>query len=165
MGSRGIGPKAGRRRQGSALLKAVCRSDERTEPKTDVGRGELQAGWGLVGDSHSGSPKPGRWQISLLAWESVEQLNREQGLDAVPGSFAENLSTEGLDTGRLRVGDRLRIGDEVLLEVEQLGKPPELAHSYSYLGYSLLPTVSIFFGVAVGGIIASGDEINVLPRA
>jgi molybdopterin adenylyltransferase len=145
-------------------LKAVCRSDERTKPKIEVGHGELCAGWGLVGDSHAGAPKPGRWQVSLLAWENVERLNREQGLAALPGSFAENLTTEGLDTARLRVGDRLKVGERVVLEVEQLGKPPEIAHTYSFQGHSLLPAVGVFCAVVVDGTVTAGDEILVLPR-
>jgi MOSC domain-containing protein YiiM len=148
----------------SPSVKAVCRSDRRNDPKVGVGSAELRAGWGLVGDSHAGPARPGRWQISLLAWESVERLIREAGLQAAPGSFAENLSTVGLDTSRLRAGDRIRIGDEVMLEVEQLGKPPEIAHTFSHQGYSLLPTEGIFCGVVVGGVVNAGDEIQVLPR-
>jgi MOSC domain-containing protein YiiM len=144
-----------------ARIIAVCRSDERTDPKVDVGQGELRIGWGLVGDSHAGPPQPGRWQVSVLAWEDVERLSREQALRAVPGSFAENLTTEGLDTSGLRVGDRLKIGDQVVLEVEQLGKPPGIAHTYSFQGHSLLPTVGVFCGVVVGGMVAAGDEITV----
>lgn len=145
-------------------LKAVCQSDRRNGPKLDVGMAELRAGWGLMGDSHAGPTRPGRWQISLLAWESVDRLIREEGLRAVPGSFAENLSTVGLDTTCLRVGDRIKIGEEVMLEVEQLGKPPEIAHTFSYQGYSLLPTEGIFCGVVAGGAVNVGDEIQVLPR-
>jgi MOSC domain-containing protein YiiM len=153
---------------GKAIVKAVCCSDERNEPKADVGRGELRADWGLVGDSHAGSRRPGRWQISLLAWEDVEHANREYGLAAVgpalPGSFAENLTTEGLPTASLKVGDRLRIGDEIVLEVEQLGKPPEIAHTYSFHGHSLLPTVGVFCGIVIGGIVSAGDEISVMSK-
>lgn len=148
-----------------ARVKAICRSDRRTEPKEDAGQGELRVGWGLVGDSHAGPPRPGRWQISLLAWEDVEQLNRERGLAAAPGSFAENLTTEGLDTTRLDVGDRLRVGEQVVLEVEQRGKPPAIAHTYSFQGYSLLPTLGLFCGVIAGGVVKAGDEIVVLPAA
>jgi len=145
-----------------AHVKAVCRSERRTDPKLDVGRGELRAGWGLVGDSHAGPPRPGRWQVSLLAWEDVAALNRERGLEAVPGSFAENLSTQGLDTSGLAVGDRLRIGERVVLEVEQLGKPPDIAHTYNFGGYSLLPSKGVFCAVIAGGAVSAGDEICVL---
>jgi MOSC domain-containing protein YiiM len=148
-----------------AVVKAVCRSEERTEPKKDVGRGELRAGWGLVGDSHAGPPRSGRWQISVLAWECVEQLNREAGMEAVPGCFAENLTTEGLDTATLQVGDRMQIGEQVVLCVEQLGKPPDIAHTYGFQGHSLLPTHGIFCGVLSGGTVAAGDTIVVLPDA
>lgn len=147
-----------------AILKAVCRSDERTKPKVDVGHGELRVGWGLVGDSHAGPPVLGRWEVSLLAWENVERLNREQGLAALPGSFAENLTTEGLDTAGLLVGDHLKIGERVILEVEQLGKPSDIAHTYSFQGHSLLPAVGVFCAVAVDGEVTAGDEILVLPQ-
>jgi MOSC domain-containing protein YiiM len=143
-------------------VKAVCRSDRRTDPKVEVGSAELRAGWGLVGDSHAGPARPGRWQISLLAWESVERLVREVKLRALPGSFAENLSIVGLDTACLQIGDRIKIGDEVMLEVEQLGKPPEIAHTFSHQGYSLLPTEGVFCGVVAGGTVSAGDEIQVL---
>jgi MOSC domain-containing protein YiiM len=100
--------------------------------------------------------------VSLLAWESVERLNREKGLAAVPGSFAENLTTQGFDTSQLGVGDRLRIGDQVVLEVQQLGKPPAIAHTYSFQGYSLLPRAGVFCGVVVSGMVKAGDEIAIV---
>jgi len=146
-----------------ARVKAVCASGQRTEPKVSVGQGEFRAGWGLVGDSHAGPSQPNRWQIALLAWEDAERLSQEQTLDAVPGSFAENLSTVGLDTATLRVGDRLQIGKEVVLEVEQLGKPPEIAHTFSYKGFSLLPYKGVFCGIVAGGLVQEGDPITVLP--
>ena len=141
------------------ILMAVCRSERRSDPKADVGEAELRPGWGLVGDGHAGPALPGRWEISLLAWENVEQLNREHGLGAAPGSFAENLTTRGLDTSRLRVGDRLRIGAQVVLEVEQLGKPPGIAHAYSFRGHSLLPIVGVFCRVVVGGVVRKGNPV------
>jgi MOSC domain-containing protein YiiM len=146
-----------------ARVKAVCASKRRTEPKASVGQGEFRAGWGLVGDSHAGPPQPNRWQIALLAWEDTERLGLAENLDAVPGSFAENLSTTGLDTSRLCVGDRLRIGEEVVLEVEQLGKPPEIAHTFSFKGFSLLPHKGVFCGIITGGLVKEGDPITVLP--
>ncbi len=113
-----------------AHLVAVCRSDRRTDPKTDVGEGELRAGYGLVGDAHAGQSER---EVSLLALESIRRANQEYGIRAGPGSFAENLTTEGLDLLSLRVGDRLRVGP-ALLEVVQIGKPPDVAHTYNFQG-------------------------------
>jgi MOSC domain-containing protein YiiM len=148
----------------AARVRAVCRSERRADPKADVGQGELRPDWGLVDDSHAGPSQPGRWQVSLLAWEDVEKLNEQHRLAAMPGSFAENLTVEGLDTSVLRVGDRLRVGEQAMLAVEQLGKPLEIAHTYSFQGHSLLPTKGVFCAVLIGGLVKSGDRITVLSR-
>ena len=146
-----------------AHIVAVCRSEQRMEPKVDIGQGELRQGHGLVGDSHAGLSQPfdklrTPRQVKLLALESIERANREQGIEAVPGSFAENLTTQGLDLLSLKVGDRLRVG-EALLEVVQIGKPPEVAHTYHFQGVSVLPTEGVFCQVVEGGWVRRGDEI------
>jgi MOSC domain-containing protein YiiM len=141
-----------------AHIVAVCQSGQRTDPKVDVGEGELRAGHGLVGDAHAGLSER---QVSLLAIESIERANREHGIAAVPGSFAENLTTEGLDLGALKVSDRLRAGEAELVVV-QLGKPPEAAHTYNYQGVSILPREGVFCRVARSGWVRRGDEIAVM---
>jgi MOSC domain-containing protein YiiM len=50
-----------------------------------------------------------------------------------------------------------------VLEVEQLGKPPDVAHTYSFGGHSLLPTVGVFCRVVVGGRVCRGDPIRLEP--
>jgi MOSC domain-containing protein YiiM len=138
-----------------AHIVAVCQSGQRTDPKVDVGEGELRASHGLVGDAHAGLSER---QVSLLAIESIERANREHGIAAVSGSFAENLTTEGLDLGTLKVGDRLRAGGAELVVV-QLGKPPGAAHTYNYQGVSILPREGVFCRVARSGWVRHGDEI------
>jgi MOSC domain-containing protein YiiM len=141
-----------------AHIVAVCQSGQRTDPKVDVGEGELRAGHGLVGDAHAGLSER---QVSLLAIESIERANREHGIAAVPGSFAENLTTEGLDLGALKVSDRLRAGEAELVVV-QLGKPPEAAHTYNYQGVSILSWEGVFCQVVRSGRVRRGDEIAVM---
>lgn len=138
-----------------AHIVAVCQSRQRTDPKVDIGEGELRAGYGLVGDAHAGLSER---QVSLLATESIERANRKHGITAVPGSFAENLTTEGLDLGALKVGDRLQAGEAELVVV-QLGKPPEVAHTYNYQGVSILPREGVFCQVVRSGRVRRGDEI------
>jgi MOSC domain-containing protein YiiM len=141
-----------------AQVVAVCQSRQRTHPKVDIREGELRAGHGLVGDAHAGLSER---QVSLLAVESIERANHKHGITAVPGSFAENLTTEGLDLGALRVGDRLRAGEAELFVV-QLGKPPGVAHTYHYQGVSILPREGVFCRVARSGWVRHGDEIAVM---
>ena len=145
---------------GGPHVVAVCASARRTDPKADLGQGELYAGYGLLGDSHAGLSQR---QVSLLAIESIERANREHGISARPGSFAENLTTQGLDLLALQVGDRLRVGP-ALLEVVQIGKPPQTPHTYSYQGVSILPQEGVFCRVLEGGRVARGDSIEVIRR-
>ncbi len=63
----------------------------------------------------------------------------------------------------MRVGDRLRVGP-ALLEVVQIGKPPDVAHTYNFQGVSILPREGVFCRVLEGGRVTRGDPIQVLPR-
>jgi MOSC domain-containing protein YiiM len=96
-----------------------------------------------------------------LAIESIGRANHKHGITAVSGSFAENLTTEGLDLGVLKVGDRLRAGEAELVVV-QLGKPPGAAHTYNYQGVSILPRQGVFCRVVRSGRVRRGDEIAVM---
>jgi MOSC domain-containing protein YiiM len=69
-----------------------------------------------------------------------------------------------LNTESLRVGDRLEIGAHMVLEVDQLGKPVDIAHTYSYQEHSLLPAKGVFCSVVSGGVVEVGDEIRMVPR-
>ena len=60
----------------SGKIVGVCASQRRIDPKKNVGKGFLQKGLGLVGDSHAGTEK----EVSLLAIESIRRLCRETGI-------------------------------------------------------------------------------------
>jgi MOSC domain-containing protein YiiM len=122
-----------------------------------VGKGLLQKGLGLVGDSHAGTEK----EVSLLAIESLHKLHRQAGISAEPGSFAENITTEGIDLISLPVGSQLQVGEAKLMVV-QIGKDPSQPHTYQHQGFSLLPTEGIFCKVIESGEIRKGDSIKVL---
>lgn len=65
---------------------------------------------GLDDDSHV-SPKHGGplKAVCLYAVEAIERI-AEEGHQAFPGAYGENLTLAGLDWGSLRTGDRLRVG-------------------------------------------------------
>jgi len=135
----------------------VCISQRRTDPKKNVGKGLIQKGLGLVGDSHAGTEK----EVSLLAIENLHKLYREAGISAEPGSFAENITTEGIDLTSLPVGSQLQVGEAKLIIV-QIGKDSSQSHTYSFQGYSLLPTEGVFCKVVDSGEVKNGDFIRVL---
>jgi MOSC domain-containing protein YiiM len=89
---------------------------------------------GLEGDQHT-EPEPvhgGPDQaVCLYAQEAIERV-REDGHQAFPGAFGENLVLLGIDWSALRPGDRLVIGNEgetVLLELVKHATPCQtIAH-------------------------------------
>jgi len=101
-------------------------------------------------------------QISLLASESVEKI-RQKGLSVEYGDFAENLTTEGIELFTLPLGARLKIGNDVLVEVSQIGKtclaPCAIYHA---VGDCVMPREGIFVRVLTEGDIRVGDSISVV---
>jgi len=133
----------------------VCLSQRRTDPKKNVGKGLLKKGVGLEHDSHAGTEK----EVSLLAIESIQKLCQETGLLAGPGSFAENITTEGVNLVSLPIGSTLQVGEAKLLVI-QIGKDPSQAHTYNYQGYSILPKEGVFCKVIESGEVRTGDSIR-----
>jgi MOSC domain-containing protein YiiM len=103
--------------------------------------------------------------VSLLADESIDKM-RDKGLtDLKPGAFGENLVTRGVDLVALKVGDHLSVGEEVLLEVTQIGKEcVDRCAIYYQTGDCIMPREGIFTKVLKGGRVAAGDEIKVLEE-
>jgi MOSC domain-containing protein YiiM len=143
----------------SGTVVGVCVSQRRTDPKENVGKGFLQKGLGLAGDSHAGSEK----EVSLLAIESIERLCQEAGISAEPGCFAENITTEGMNLTSLPFGSTLQVG-EAKLVVIQIGKDSFQAHTYNYQGYSILPKEGVFCKVIESGEVKIGDSIRTGKR-
>ncbi|MFZ5590569.1 MAG: MOSC domain-containing protein [Bacillota bacterium] len=138
---------------------AVCTSPQKGMRKKNVGEGVLVPEHGLEGDAHTGT-----WhrQVSLLALESIEKM-RQKGLDVHPGDFAENLTTQGIDLLSLPVGTKLKIGEQAVGEVTQIGK--ECHHRcaiYYQAGDCVMPREGIFIRVLAGGPVKVGDTIEVL---
>jgi MOSC domain-containing protein YiiM len=136
---------------------AVCTSKKKGIRKKDVGEADLKVDWGIVGDAHADD-----WhrQVSLLALESIEKM-RAVGLNVGPGSFAENLTTQGLDLLALPLGSQVRVGDGVILEITQHGK---ICHDrcaiYHQTGDCVMPREGIFAKVIQGGQVKAGDPIE-----
>jgi MOSC domain-containing protein YiiM len=88
---------------------------------------------------------------------------RAGGANVNPGDFAENITTRGLKLEILPIGTRLKIGNEVLLEVTQIGKACHKGCAIRDLvGDCIMPREGIFGRVLTGGLVAPGDVIEVL---
>jgi MOSC domain-containing protein YiiM len=136
---------------------AVCASKHKGTPKAEVGSGILEVGYGLKGDAHGGD-----WhrQVSLLAIEQIDTM-KGKGFDVKPGSFAENLTTEGFDLEAVKVGDRLKVGDTAILEITQIGKECHTRCAvYHRIGDCIMPKLGIFAVVITGGEVKTGDFVD-----
>jgi MOSC domain-containing protein YiiM len=139
---------------------AVCRSDKKGERKTPVARVTIREEYGVVGDAHADSAT--HRQVSLLAIESIDKM-RGKGLELQPGDFAENITTEGIDLSRLPIGTRLSIGDEVVLEMTQIGKECHAGCAIrQQIGDCIMPREGIFARVVRGGTVKPGDDIRII---
>lgn len=91
---------------------------KRAVPEARVG--EL----GLEGDAHRhrlhGGPNRA---VCLFSMEDYASLAADGVAASPPGAFGENLLTEGLNYAALDVGDRLAVGDEVVLEIHDVREP------------------------------------------
>jgi MOSC domain-containing protein YiiM len=144
----------------SGKIIAVCISPQKQTKKDNIKKGTLKANYGLVGDAHSSSAT--HRQVSLLALESIHKM-REIGLNVNPGDFAENLTTSGIELTSLSIDTQVRVGEEVILVISQIGKE---CHNrcaiYEQAGDCIMPREGIFAKVLKGGYVKIGDEIKVI---
>lgn len=136
-------------------------SKEKGTVKTPVPSASFKCDHGIVGDAHAG-----RWhrQVSLLAQESIDLMEKMGISGLVPGQFAENLTTEGICLYELPVGTRLQIGSTIQ-EVTQIGK--ECHHGCAIkqqIGKCIMPTQGIFTKVIQDGTVQTGDLITVIEQ-
>jgi MOSC domain-containing protein YiiM len=93
--------------------------------------------------------------------ESVDKM-RKLGFDVGPGDFAENLTTQEVELLSLPVGTKISVGEDILLEVTQIGKE---CHSgcaiRQEIGNCIMPEEGIFARVIHGGCIRAGDDIRI----
>jgi len=137
-------------------------SDKKGIRKNPVGEALIKAGFGIEGDAHASS----KWhrQVSLLALESITKM-QTAGLTVNPGDFAENITTAGIDLLRLTVGMKVMIGDQIEVEVSQIGKNCHTrCEIYNQAGDCIMPKEGIFVKVLKGGSIKNGDSIKVSTK-
>ena len=141
-----------------AKVIAVNISAHKGEKKTPVDEVLLLKDHGIDNDAHAGN---GHRQVSLLANESIDKMRR-LGLDVDSGSFAENLTIQGVDLTDLPVGRQIQVG-ETLIEITQIGKE---CHNrcaiYYQAGDCVMPKEGVFGKVIKGGIVRPGDPVEVL---
>jgi MOSC domain-containing protein YiiM len=135
-------------------VKSVNISERKGEPKRPVDKILCQKDLGVYGDGHAGG---GLRQVSLLAFEDIAAM-AARGAPVNCGSFAENITTEGISVSVLPIGTRLSIGTAEL-EITQIGKE---CHNNcairQQIGDCVMPRQGVFAKVIKEGEIKRGDS-------
>lgn len=142
-----------------AKVLSINISEKKGVIKTPIKEGIFIEEHGLKDDAHAG-----KWhrQVSLLAQESIDKMIKMGISDLDAGKFAENITTEGIILHELPVGTRLKIG-ETIQEVTQIGKECHKGCAIkNQVGTCIMPTEGIFTRIIQGGVIRSGDSIEIL---
>jgi len=144
----------------NASIVSINVSEKKGIRKKSVHSANLKENYGIENDAHASE----KWhrQISLLALESIEKM-QAKGLKVGPGDFAENFTTEGIDLVSLPIGTRLNVGEDIEVEVSQIGK---VCHNrcaiYHQAGDCVMPKEGIFVKVLKSGTAKKGDEIKII---
>jgi MOSC domain-containing protein YiiM len=137
---------------------SIATSSKKGTQKVTVDEAFLVKEHGLKGDAHAGT-----WhrQVSFLASEEIDKA-REKGLEVTFGDFAENIATTGIDWKNIPVGSRIRLGQNALVEITQIGKECHKRCAIYYkAGDCIMPREGVFGRVLEEGKIRCGDPIRI----
>jgi MOSC domain-containing protein YiiM len=129
-------------------------------------------GSGLAGDAvcdlrhHGGSDQA----VYAFAREELDAWERELGGRTLAnGAFGENFTTLGLDVSGARIGERWRVGEDLVLEVTS-GRIPcrTFAHHLGETGwvrrFTQQAATGAYLRVIEPGTVRAGDAIEIVHR-
>ncbi len=162
------------------LLVAVCRVHgllpDRGNGTTAIDKRPVTTGvrvsrFGLFGDVQADRANHGGEDQAVYAYaeEDADAFAGDLGRPIPPGLFGENLRTRGIDVTGAVIGERWRVGEQVLLEVTYPRTPcgtferrmalPGWQDRFREHGAS-----GAYFRVLKAGSIRAGDRIAVVDR-
>lgn len=128
-------------------------------------------GSGLVGDRIGNQKHHGGTDQAVYAFsrEVLDEWQQRLGRDLPDGSFGENLTTVGLDVDGALLGERWRIGDDVVLQVTAPRIPCNTFRGrLDVRGWLKTFTADgrtgAYLRVVTGGTIRAGDPVEVIDR-
>ena len=138
-------------------ITSLAVSKKKGTTKTTVDTATVIENHGFEGDAHAG-----HWhrQVSFLSQENIDEQN-EKGLDVSFGDFAENIASLGVDWKTLPVGKKVKLGEDAVVEISQIGKTCHKKCAIYYkAGDCIMPKEGVFAKVVKGGVVKIGDKIE-----
>lgn len=154
------------------MIVAIFTSAETTAPMTSHQSIEAIAGQGLFGDRYAtgkgfytGVPE---WDahVTLIQEEPFTSLAANQNIQLDPKELRRNILTRGADLSSL-IGRDFQIGDQAVFRGRKAWPP--CSHIVKLSGRKeifqyLAEHTGIGVDVIVGGVIRTGDRIQLLPK-
>lgn len=126
---------------------------------------------GLYGDVQADRKHHGGHSKALYAYadEDARFWAEQLGRAIAPGLFGENLRTGGLDVNGAEIGERWRIGDELVVEVTCPREPcavfqRRMGEQHWVKRFTEAARPGAYLSVVKSGTISAGDAIEVLSR-
>ncbi len=138
---------------------SIAISKKKGTIKKCIDQAELIKNHGIKEDAHAGD-----WhrQISFLAAESIEKAGTSD-FKLNFGDFAENIATTGIDWKSQRIGQRVKLGTDTLVEITQIGKECHKKCAIYYrTGDCIMPKEGVFAKVLKGSLIKVSDSIQLV---
>ncbi|WP_200948483.1 MULTISPECIES: MOSC domain-containing protein [unclassified Kitasatospora] len=128
-------------------------------------------GSGLVGDAIFDSVNHGGDEQAVYAYarEALDEWEKELGRELSDGCFGENLTTRGIAVDDALIGERWRVGEQVLLEVTVPRVPCStfadwLAEQRWVKRFTQRALPGAYLRVLEPGVVRAGDQITVEYR-
>lgn len=136
-------------------------SANRGVPKNSVECIELVENYGVMGDAHAGISQR---QVSVSSLSTYSKGIAKE-LDLKPGDYADNITIDGIEVYNMSVGTKLKIGNEAILEIVEIGKGPmDHLEKSSYLQFNRpqnqMLKEGVFCKVLKGGKVCVGDIVD-----
>jgi hypothetical protein len=141
----------------STTLSLNLSGEHRTLSKI-VQSANFVAGLGIEGDRHSTERKERKdYQVLIMDNETLQKLDLE------PGMIKEQVTTTGIDVASLAEGQRLALGDDVVLEISK-DMPPcsRMEEIRPGLQSELEGRRGMLAFIVTGGTVNVGDPIRLL---
>jgi MOSC domain-containing protein YiiM len=127
--------------------------------------------YGLYGDVQADRKHHGGLSKALYVYaeEDAGFWADTLGRSIPPGLFGENLRTAGVDVNGAEIGERLRVGDDLVVEVTCPRTPcatfqRRMAEPHWVKRFTDAALPGAYLSVVHSGTIAAGDRIEVLSR-
>ena len=113
-----LAPSANLKSCSEKSSRSVCRRAESRNARSKKPSSTPSASTAIATPKVHGGP---RQAVLIITAEAIEEL-KALGYPLYPGALGENLTTEGIDRAKVRVGQHYRAGDAIL-EITKLRQP------------------------------------------